>query len=43
MRLIHRATKEADAILDADPDLTAPDHAPLRLLVQGEEERRVTS
>ena len=43
MRLIHRATKEADAILDADPDLTVPAHAPLRLLVQGEEERRVTS
>ena len=42
MRLIHRATKEADAILDADPDLTAPAHAPLRLLVAGEEETRVT-
>lgn len=43
MRLIHRAMRESDAILDADPELAAPAHAPLRLLVEGEAETRVTS
>lgn len=41
MRLIHRADREAAAILDADPDLSAPEHAPLRRLIEGEEETRV--
>lgn len=42
MRLIHRANRDAEAILDADPDLTDPAHAPLRQLVEGEEETAVT-
>ena len=42
MRLIHRANRDAAAILDADPDLQQPQHAPLRELVQFEEENGVT-
>ncbi len=42
MRLIHRATRDANAILDADPELTRPEHAPLRNLVQDEDARAVT-
>lgn len=38
IRLIHRANREAAAILQADPGLTAPGHAPLRELVADEEE-----
>ena len=43
MRLIHRANRDAMAILAADPKLTRPQHAALRLLVQGVEAGRVTS
>lgn len=42
MRLIHRANKEACTILDADPELKKPQHAPLRLLIQDEIEEGVT-
>lgn len=42
MRLIHRANREASAILAADPDLKQPQHAALRELVQFEEESGVT-
>jgi len=42
MRLIHRANRDAAAILDADPELKQPQHAPLRELVQFEEENGVT-
>ena len=42
MRLIHRANRDAAAILDADPELKLPQHAPLRELVQFEEESGVT-
>ncbi len=42
MRLIHRANRDAAAILDADPELRLPQHAPLRELVQFEEESGVT-
>ncbi len=42
-RLIHRANKEAAAILDADPALADAKHAPLRALVAGESTERVTS
>ena len=42
MRLIHRANREAAAILDADPELKQPQHAPLRELVQFDEENGVT-
>ncbi len=41
-RLIHRANREAGAILDADPELRLPAHAPLRALVAGEEAQAVT-
>lgn len=41
MRLIHRANREAAAILQADPDLSAPEHAPLRELVSDEAESGV--
>ena len=34
MRLIHRASRDAAAILSEDPELKKPQHAPLRLLVQ---------
>lgn len=35
-RLIYRARREAEAVLRADPELTAPEHAALRALVEGE-------
>ena len=38
MRLIHRASRDANAILDADPELTLPEHAPLRELIADETE-----
>ena len=38
MRLIHRASREAAAILQADPELTLPEHAYLRRLVQHDAE-----
>ncbi len=41
-RLIHRANRQAAAILAADPDLTRPEHAPLRELVAGEDGPIVT-
>lgn len=41
MRLIHRANRDASAILDADPDLQRPEHAPLRELIQFEEEQGI--
>ncbi len=41
-RLIHRANRHAADILAADPQLTAPQHAPLRELVSGEEGQGVT-
>ncbi len=41
-RLIHRANRDANAILDADPDLARPEHAPLRALVAEEEGQGVT-
>jgi len=43
MRLIHRATRDAAAILERDPELCLPQHAPLRDLVRFEAESRVTS
>ncbi len=42
MRLIHRANRDAVAILSADPMLTMPQHAALRLLVQSDAAGRVT-
>ncbi len=33
-RLIHRASKEASSVLELDPELILPQHAPLRQLVQ---------
>lgn len=42
MRLIHRASREAAAILQADPGLRQPRHAPLRLLVQDDGDAGVT-
>lgn len=41
-RLIHRANREAAAILDQDPLLQQPDHAALLQMVEGEEEGAVT-
>ncbi|MBR1983032.1 MAG: ATP-dependent DNA helicase RecG [Akkermansia sp.] len=35
MRLIHRASRDAAAILSQDPELNLPVHVPLRRLVQG--------
>lgn len=40
-RLIHRATRDANAILDADPMLNLPQHAPLRELVLYESDQGV--
>ena len=40
-RLIHRATRDANAILDADPLLNLPQHAPLRELVLYESDQGV--
>ncbi len=42
-RLIHRANREASAILDADPMLARPEHAALRALVADEAGQGVTS
>lgn len=42
MRLIHRANKEAAAILDADPQLQAPRHAALRQLIQLDDKAGIT-
>lgn len=42
MRLIHRASREAAAILESDPELLLPQHAPLRKWVQTVEEKGVT-
>lgn len=42
IRLIHRATRDANAILDADPGLAMPEHAPLRDLVKDEDATAVT-
>lgn len=36
LRLIHRANREASAILEQDPELRAPEHKALRVLVQGD-------
>ncbi|MBE6418615.1 MAG: ATP-dependent DNA helicase RecG [Akkermansiaceae bacterium] len=41
IRLIHRANRDAAAILDADPELLHPRHAPLRELIQFEEEQGI--
>ncbi len=43
MRLIHRAGRDAAAILDSDPELQLPQHAPLRELVEPEAEQGVTA
>ena len=43
MRLIHRASKDAAAILQEDPDLQLPQHKPLRELVEPETEQGVTA
>lgn len=40
-RLIHRARCEAEAVLREDPELTAPEHIVLRVLVEGEAEGAV--
>lgn len=42
MRLIHRANREARAILRTDPALTMPEHAYLRQLVRYDEDGGVT-
>lgn len=43
MRLIHRANRDANAILDADPNLNLPQHAPLRDLIAAESESATVS
>lgn len=43
MRLIHRANRDANAILDADPELVQPRHAPLRELIADETEQATVS
>lgn len=43
MRLVHRASRDAAAILDADPQLQLPEHAMLRALVAPESEQGVTA
>lgn len=43
MRLIHRANRDAQAILHCDPDLQHPRHAALRALVAQDGEEAVTS
>ena len=40
-RLIHRARREAEAVLRTDPELSRPEHAALRALVSGEGETAV--
>ena len=42
-RLIHRANRDAAAILDADPSLSLPQHAALRRWVNGESHRAIVS
>lgn len=42
MRLIHRANKEAAAVLDADPQLQLPRHAALRQLIQFDDKSSIT-
>lgn len=42
MRLIHRASRDAAAILECDPQLLLPEHRPLRELVRFEADTRVT-
>ena len=42
MRLIHRASRDAAAVLSADPELKLPQHAPLQELVRHESALRVT-
>ncbi len=42
-RLIHRASREASAVLEADPTLSLPKHAALRALVADETGQGVTS
>lgn len=42
MRLIHRANRDAAAILDADPDLQLPEHEALRELISGEAAQGIT-
>lgn len=42
MRLIHRANREASAILVSDPELRMPRHAVLRALVAGDDDSGVT-
>lgn len=42
-RLIHRANRRAADILHADPHLLAPEHAPLRRLIESDEARAITS
>ena len=42
MRLIHRASRDAAAILERDPQLLLPEHRPLRELVRFEADTRVT-
>ncbi len=41
-RLIHRANREANAVLKADPELQRPEHAALRALIAGEAGQGVT-
>ncbi len=43
MRLIHRAARDAAAILQRDPELSLPQHAPLRALIAPEAEQGVTA
>ena len=43
MRLIHRASRDAAAILEADPELLQPAHSSLRELVEPEAEYGVTA
>lgn len=40
-RLIHRANTTAAAVLDADPELTLPEHAALRSLIENEADSAV--
>ena len=42
-RLIHRANRRAASILDADPTLSRPEHAPLRRWVAAESPRAIVS
>lgn len=42
-RLIYRGRAMAERILDADPQLSMPRHAPLRLIVEGDDGKAVVS